>query len=119
MAEKQKTIGNIPNEEFAAKVSGAIDKGRKNAKRKVEQVKADDEYTEKDAVSVDRPELDRLDADRIVEKVTLYARQAEIAELRWKKRREQFRDVRKFLMTAGALFLGTFGAMCVYGLIFG
>lgn len=119
MAEKQKTIVNIPTSVFADEVNGAIDKGRKNAKRKVEKVKADDEYTEKDAVCVDRPELNRLDADRIVEKVTMYARQAEIAELNWKKRREQLKDIRKFLIMSGALFLGTFVSMCVYRVIFG
>lgn len=118
MSDNQKTIGNIPNGEFAEKVSKAIDKGRKKAKEKIEQVKADDEYTAKDAPIVDRPLVDEYDDAFLLDEIRRIYRQYLMAEYKRNQRRDAVKDVKKFLMMAGALFLGVFFSMLICSLIF-
>ena len=117
MAENQKTIVNMPNEVFAEKVNGAIDKGRKNAKRKVEKVKADDEYIAGSTPEPDRPKFNPPPSAEMWAEMLRVWDKYQYADYKRKRRQDERKQFVDFLKKTGAVFVAVFISMAIWHLI--
>ena len=117
MTDNQKTIGSIPNTEFAETVGKAIDKGRKRTKNKVETVLADDEYVPGSTPEPDRPKFKAPSEAEMWAEMKRIWEKYQLAEYNRKKRQDERKQIVDFIKKTGAIFLAVFVSMAIWELI--
>ena len=117
MAEEQKTIKSIPKDEFKTEVTDAINKGRRKAKFKVEQVLADDEYVAGSTPEPDRPKLKAPSEAEMWAEMKRIWEKYQLAEYKRKRRQDERKQIIDFLKKTGAVFVAVFISMAIWHLI--
>ena len=117
MAEEQKTIKSIPKDEFKTEVTDAINKGRKRAKFKVEQVLADDEYVAGSTPEPDRPKFNPPPSAEMWAEMLRVWDKYQYADYKRKRRQDERKQFVDFLKKTGAVFVAVFISMAIWHLI--